>query len=59
MEMETIKEMVTRRKQEMLEEIQFYISQGIDKDKATEMTLKETCLGAGVKAQIRYEVKSM
>ena len=37
--------------------IKFYIKEGISKDKALEMVLKDSCLGAGYKAQIEYEFK--
>ena len=37
--------------------IQFYIREGITKDKALKMVLKDSCLGAGYKAQIEYEFK--
>lgn len=38
-------------------EINYYIKEGIEKDKAVEMVLENSVIGAGYKAQIRYDFK--
>jgi hypothetical protein len=43
--------------EEKRREIRYYISQGIKKEKAVEMVLKDTTIGAGFCAQLRYEFK--
>ena len=57
--MTDIKQWVQDRRDEMLKDIKFYISEGFEKGKAIEMVLDGSTVGAGIKAQIRYEVKSM
>ena len=54
-----VQQWVKERQKEMLKDIKFYISEGIEKSIALEMVLENSTVGAGVKAQIRYEVKSM
>ena len=44
-------------KDEILKDVRFYISEGIEKSIALEMVLNNSTVGAGIKAQIRYEEK--
>ena len=52
-----IKQWAENTVNEYRNDIKYYISEGIPKDKALEMVLKDSCLGAGYKAQIEYEFK--
>ena len=47
------------QQEKMLKDIKFYISKGIEKKIALEMVLSASTVGSGIKAQIRYEVKSI
>jgi hypothetical protein len=51
------KNWVKNRVEKMKDEIREYINSGIDKNVAVEMVLKDSTVGAGYKAQIRYEFK--
>ena len=50
-----IKEWAQKRCNEHREDINNYISQGIEKKKAVEMVLEGSIIGSGYKAQIRSE----
>ena len=52
-----IKEWAKEAAQEHRNTINFYIREGIEKNKAVEMVLSSSTLGSGIKAQIRYEYK--
>lgn len=39
------------------EDINYYISQGVERKKAVEMVLEDSIIGSGYKAQIRSEYK--
>lgn len=52
-----IKQWAEKQKNEMIKSIRFYISEGIAKNIAIEMVLKDSTVGSGIKAQIRYEFK--
>ena len=52
-----IKEWAFNKANEHRKTIKYYISEGIEKNKAIEMVLKNSTLGAGILSQIRYEFK--
>lgn len=52
-----IKKWAEEQSIELKKTILFHISEGIDKQTAIEMVLKDTTIGTGYKAQIRYELK--
>ena len=54
-----IKKWAKEQQSQMIKDIKFYISEGFEKSKAVEMVLNGSTVGAGIKAKIRYEVKSM
>jgi hypothetical protein len=53
-----IREWAKKQTAEAIETIKYYIQQGIPKEKAVDMVLSGSCLGAGYKAQINYEIKN-
>ena len=52
-----IKEWASKQCEKHRKDINYYISQGIEKKKAVEMVLEKSIIGSGYKAQIRYEYK--
>jgi Zn finger protein HypA/HybF involved in hydrogenase expression len=54
-----IKKWAQDKKEEMLKDIKDYILDGWDKNKAVELVLNGSTVGAGIKAQIRHEAKSL
>ena len=52
-----IKVWATNQCEDIKKTIRLYISEGWDKDKAIETVLSSSIIGAGYKAQIRYEFK--
>lgn len=48
----TIVEYAKNRVEELKNTVLFYIKEGIDKEKALKMTLKETCLSSKYKKEI-------
>ena len=54
-----IKKWAEKQKIQIIKDIKFYIAEGFKKNQATEIVLKDSTVGAGIKAQIRYEVKSL
>lgn len=54
-----IKKWAQDKKEEMLKDIKDYILDGWNKNKAVELVLNGSTVGAGIKAQIRYEAKSL
>ena len=51
-----IKEWADKKEREYIETIKYYIEEGWDKKVAFNHVMKDSTLGAGYKAQIRYEV---
>lgn len=54
-----LKEWAKEQSLKMVAEIKYYILSGIEKEAAVKMVFDTSCIGAGYKAQIRYEVKSL
>lgn len=52
-----IKQWSGNRRIEMLADIKDYITMGMDKESAIKTVFDESCVGSGIKAQIRYELK--
>ena len=50
-----IKEWAKSKDKELRSDIDYYISQGIDKKTAVDMVLKSSTIGAGYASQIRYD----
>ena len=53
-----IKEWAKEQVIEHIKTIRYYISEGWDVEKAIKTVLDESCIGAGYKAQIMYEIKN-
>ena len=51
----SIKEWSTRKDKELRSEIDYYIKEGLPKQKAVDMALNASCLGKGYHAQIRHD----
>ena len=51
------KEKALKMAEDCRKDIKQYISEGMKKNKAVELVLSESIIGAGFKAQIRYEFK--
>ena len=54
-----VKQWAQEQREKMLRDIKFYISEGVEKNIALEMVLSGSTVGSAIKAQIRYEVKSI
>lgn len=52
-----IKEWASKQYEQHTKDIEYYISEGIEKEKAVEMVLEGSTIGSGYKAQIRYYFK--
>lgn len=52
-----IKEWASKQCEQHRKDIEYYISEGIEKEKAIEMVLENSVIGSGYKAQIRYDFK--
>ena len=51
----SIKQWADNKDKELREKIDFYISEGLTKEKAVEISLKSSSLGKGYHAQIRHD----